>query len=203
MIDIYVVCMVESGITLVPKPSGAESTLYARGNQPNPSRRPAWREGVLIPETTLTSPSTVGLVARSAGRIGITSTRQPLMINKKRVQLLVDELRTTKLRRGSCAMHTICDNGGSERFCPLGIACEVARKHRCKVKIREPEEDSIEVLYDGRTLFMPESVREWYGFDEDNPLLDDDENRVTYYNDQLNVSFKQMARLIERRYLGK
>lgn len=135
-------------------------------------------------------------------------------------EMWVNALRSGEYTQG---LHQLTANN---RFCCLGVLCDIARK--CGVvELREgkdiqgierlfygtPEEFSIPYQHhvDGcaRYNVLPKSVMEWSGLNENNPELniqDDDEDwrnngpypvQVAELNDELGYGFNRLARLIE------
>lgn len=88
------------------------------------------------------------------------------MINKERVQFLVDDLMTTTELQGKSRL-AYKDTDGKMRYCCLGRACEVAIAHGLELSTDVDENDVIS--YDGDTGIMPYQVITWYGFSDGNP----------------------------------
>jgi len=127
-------------------------------------------------------------------------------INKERVQLLVNELRTTTDRQGRSTLCWINDKGIAF-YCCLGIACEVAIKNGLDLPVQVREEHETIRMYGKKShsLTLPDEVVDWYGFDADNPLvtLHSGEYSLTYCNDALQETFLEIADAIENTYIKK
>lgn len=144
------------------------------------------------------------------------------MVNRERVRMLVDALRSGEYRQGTGMLLR------SDRHCCLGVACDVADKNGLPLIRQEldngmvmfalpgtpPYAPTVEVwrAWEGRVL--PEAVREWYGLPNDNPDLffrhtEEEENpfpgRVQWeaseLNDQLGLGFDTIADAFEATYL--
>jgi hypothetical protein len=86
-----------------------------------------------------------------------------MSVNKERVQLLVDALRSGEFQQVGGVLRRA---GGGH--CCLGVATEVALRN----DFLPPEDEAIGELWDhenGETLH--EVVRDWYGFDDDDPTI--------------------------------
>lgn len=88
------------------------------------------------------------------------------MINKERVQFLVDDLMTTTELQGQNRL-AYKDIDGNMRYCCLGRACEVAITHGLELSTAVNE--NAVIFYDGDTGVMLPSVAQWYGFPDGNP----------------------------------
>lgn len=119
--------------------------------------------------------------------------------NKDRVQLLVDRLRSGQDEQATGAL-----NDGVGKCC-LGVACEVARENGLALyKDVLPAYEGT-VLYDGEESVLPESVREWFGFESDDPFVhgDADDSVPTFamVNDDFGLPFEDIAILFEDKYI--
>lgn len=126
------------------------------------------------------------------------------MVNKDRVQLLVEALRSGQYLQGMESLHKNTD--GQDKFCCLGVACDVAVKNGLDVSVDTADEPDF-ITYDDNGGYMPESVYHWYGFPTDDPVIDrnDQNGRVitaTKANDNLRWTFGAIANAIEKEYLN-
>ena len=136
-----------------------------------------------------------------------------MVVNKERVQKLVDALRSGEYEQGRGGLRR------DESYCCLGVACAIFQqeKPRSEWFLQEdeenfrfratPEEDFPD------DLFLPPLVAEWYGFTNRNPILISgfSENRphrqATLLNDGESSkgvaprSFSELADLFEERFI--
>lgn len=134
------------------------------------------------------------------------------MVNKERVQMLVNELRTTTKEQGTGHLK----RGGT--YCCLGVATELAIANGCEVRVHEVTGGGATpyTRFDGSHDFMPQSVINWYGFDSRNPIISDDNEEAcgvdgcvvshsritaTGANDELHWDFPKIADGFEKMYL--
>jgi hypothetical protein len=94
-----------------------------------------------------------------------------MAVNRERVALVVTALRSGEYVQGKNCLHAVetgTDGIKKHTWCCLGVACDVAAKAGLEMS---------RVLYDGRESFdgsdgyLPESAREWFGFDSSDPYL--------------------------------
>lgn len=130
--------------------------------------------------------------------------------NKERIKLVVDALRSGKFRQGTGRLASYDAKSKKVRYCCLGVACEVARANGL-VLGREPHRNYI----NGSTHYsygpsrqsgiLPHEVMVWLGLEVGDPILTyDDDGHVesaTALNDELLLSFRQIADALERTYL--
>lgn len=95
-----------------------------------------------------------------------------MTVNKERVQLLVEALRSGKYPQTHNTLHRV-RAGSSKRdasgYCCLGVACTIARDE-LHLDVVETSPDG-RVAYDRSYGFMPPAVSGYYGFLKDDPLL--------------------------------
>jgi hypothetical protein len=115
---------------------------------------------------------------------------------KGRIRLLVEALRSGQYKQGKQRLHRV--SGGQHTWCCLGVACDVAIRNGLQVEVRSVDEDAI--WYDGHSMYLPESVRLWYGFNRRNPIMSDQQS-LTYWNDCTGVGFEGIADMIEAEFL--
>lgn len=130
-------------------------------------------------------------------------------VNKERVQLLVDALRSGEFKQGYGSLREI--DGADDRYCCLGVACLVAQRNGLDVEERHKGNDGyyFGTAYEfdnggDEDLTLPCSVRKWYGFGISNPALltsSDEFESATMVNDDLQFDFNQIADAFERTFL--
>jgi len=121
-------------------------------------------------------------------------------VNKERVQLLVDALRSGQYRQ--CRLSLREQIAGSMTtpkygYCCLGVATQIAVNHG--------------VIQGGSYTWghtgLPAAVRDWYGFDDANPAfpgqstIDAHTLTAIYANDHARLDFQLIAGLFESTYL--
>lgn len=122
------------------------------------------------------------------------------MINKERVMLLVDALRSGKYKQGKASLGKRSQDG--EENCCLGVACEVAIENGLEL---DKEYTENIVFYDNEATILPNSVRKWYGFKDNNPELLTGLSYVygtpaTRVNDDYGYSFEKISKLFKKTY---
>lgn len=117
-----------------------------------------------------------------------------MKLNKQAIRTWVERLRdpNSKQRRD------ILGSTYGERCC-LGVACDIAVENGV-IPAPTPREGVL--YYDGESTYLPERVREWFGFDSDNPEMGNRYPNATYLNDNLEWTFPQIADVIEKHYLS-
>jgi hypothetical protein len=112
----------------------------------------------------------------------------------------VDALRSNQYEQG-----TDCLRSGKDKFCCLGVLCDLAVKAGV---IPEPEfvmynyEDPSRYRYDRSETLLPSKVASWAELDVDPEILIDDEfgrssETLTELNDGKHYPFNKIADLIE------
>jgi hypothetical protein len=120
--------------------------------------------------------------------------------NKENVRKWVDALRSGKYGQTQGFLRR------DDRFCCLGVACEVAMENGVAVSAF-PRDDSYGGngvwAYGGEGLVAlpPWSVVEWLGLDEENPKLTDEGRHAAELNDEDDWTFEQIADAIEKKFL--
>lgn len=132
-----------------------------------------------------------------------------MSIDKERVQLLVDALESGGYEQTNAKLCKII--GGERTFCCLGVACEVAIANGVNISVTDPGSTSHAIAYNGETAYLPEEVRDWYGFEYVDPqldiVIDPDEDptehlsSATKANDKYHKTFGQIAAAFRRTYL--
>jgi hypothetical protein len=136
-------------------------------------------------------------------------------VNKERIKLLVDALRSDEFRQGHASLRLDSFDGGKPHHCCLGVATEVALRNG--LEIVRPEEDIDEYGWDRNEIVrsypwkmehqvMCEPVADWYGLDM-SPLLEGEVNgrprleRAITWNDELGADFATIADMFEATYI--
>jgi hypothetical protein len=125
-------------------------------------------------------------------------------MNKRVKQKWVDALRSGKYVQGDGFLRQAESDGGPDRFCCLGVLCEIAVDEGVIAKPKPPEDDYEGYLY-ARTAdqFLPKTVVKWanlsssnpdvsYSYENDEPLYD----HLSSLNDE-GRTFEQIANYIE------
>lgn len=105
---------------------------------------------------------------------------------RERNALLVKALRSGEFVQGLKTLQTVVREAGkllptARRQCCLGVACYVAQYHGVPVYMREMSETTVFAIVnggnesDGSTNTAPDAVRDWFGWQENNPELWTDE----------------------------
>lgn len=100
-------------------------------------------------------------------------------------------------------------HGGLSRnreYCCLGVLCDLAVKAGvCKFKAGKAGESYLNEdkdEYDGGVNYLPDSVQNWAGIDDSNPIVGEDKSDandcLAYRNDVEGLNFNQIADLIEK-----
>lgn len=95
------------------------------------------------------------------------------MVNRERVQMLVDALRSGDWEQGIQQLVVIDTLSGRKQYCCLGVAMEVAIANGCPITF----EDRGDTRYytdpngQGAHVVLSPAAADWYGFNSDNPNL--------------------------------
>jgi len=131
------------------------------------------------------------------------------MPNRANIQKWVDALRSGKYIQGRNQLAYVTSETGENRYCCLGVACELAIENGVKLSRTKLFGDSAYGLYAygpfEETLRLPEAVVIWLGTQNaDQSLLDQDPKcggrQLSVVNDA-GFDFDYIANLIEREYL--
>lgn len=129
-----------------------------------------------------------------------------MSVNKARVLQLVNELRSGKYKQ-------VHNRLGEQEvgFCCLGVACITAQIEPDWILFTKEDEDGnaigegFEAEFLEQTEVLPEQVKDYYGFGENNPNLLDVDTRTwqpaSNWNDAENYTFEEIAELFENTFL--
>lgn len=116
---------------------------------------------------------------------------------------MVEALRSGEYQQGEGSLRRNLE--GDPKFCCLGVACDVAKKNGLEIKILGDEENDNDVFYDDEGEFLPNSVRDWYGFADWDPTVDTELHGkipATEANDNYKLEFLPIAKAFEDEYLN-
>lgn len=102
-----------------------------------------------------------------------------------------------------------------DRFCCLGVACDLAMKNGVEMKIRKdapavscgnPQctacgDEGQTWVYEYDMGYLPVAVQEWLGIDTQNPILSG--CTATWWNDHEKASFTSIGQLFRHEYLDE
>lgn len=110
----------------------------------------------------------------------------------------VEALRSGEYVQGQRRLHEIVDE--EHKYCCLGVLCEIAKKHKVNLPIRQYFSDKahnvVFVEYDGYSALLPPEVSEWSGVNGVSGILPD-ASTLSGHNDA-GSSFDEIADMIER-----
>ena len=112
---------------------------------------------------------------------------------KHRIGLLIAALKSGDFKQGRGALREV------DKFCCLGVACEVYRRENPQAKRTwHTNGSSIRSLFLQQTITLPLEVIEWYGFDESDPMITvgSEDGHASDLNDS-GCTFDQIARGFE------
>lgn len=114
----------------------------------------------------------------------------------------VKALRSGKYKQGRGAL---CED---EKYCCLGVLCEVAIKDGVKLKKEDSEYSKGYISYSGYGSTLPPKVLKYADMKKDAPvgiiedhLATDLEDELIYLNDTQKYSFKKIADFIEKNFI--
>lgn len=136
------------------------------------------------------------------------------MINETNMRLWVKALRSGDFEQGIGVLRK------GDKYCCLGVACEVAIQAGLPVEVKVSVACGVAgcgcaevTCYDGAQSALPASVMEWLGLDWENPSVPvpailrpssrvGAERTLSACNDSLRLPFHVIANLIEAAYLN-
>jgi hypothetical protein len=98
-------------------------------------------------------------------------------------------LRSGRFKQGTGFLRT-----NNEKYCCLGVLCQLAVEAGVDVKVTTPEFGPKRYTYDGRVGLLPTSVQKWAGLDTGGPRAGVES--LTNLND-FGVDFGRIAELID------
>ena len=109
-------------------------------------------------------------------------------------------LRSGDYQQGREALREETDDG--EKLCCLGVLCVLAEQDGVITPTRSPDEDNGPLwAYDGRPDYLPESVKDWAGLTDCNPLVRTGDSiertPLAWLNDDRSWSFARIADAID------
>lgn len=130
-------------------------------------------------------------------------------VNVERLKLWTQALKSGQYNQTTSRLGVIQD--GEASYCCLGIACEVAIANGLDIDrnvnlfgVEGVDEGDGSIVYDNEPSVLPKAVQDWFGFRETNPMihLPEDERNMSLAecNDALNMSFEQIAKVVEDNY---
>jgi hypothetical protein len=128
-----------------------------------------------------------------------------MTINKERVQLLVDALRSGEYKQAQGQLRSEFSGG----YCCLGVATMVALDNGLEVEeITDPKDPLKGQPWDQPYQVMCPVVADWYGFENGNPTLvgvapsgQFVSDQASHWNDDHGADFTQIADLFEDTYI--
>jgi len=128
-------------------------------------------------------------------------------VNKERVQLLVDALRSGEFAQAQGALRRadIFQRESGFRYCCLGVATEIALRGGLEVHSDHYDAEYGLRPWDQDHQIMCRPVFEWYGFDDGSPALTSvstgETHQAATWNDEYEASFDDIADMFESTYI--
>ena len=116
------------------------------------------------------------------------------MLNQNAKKWL-EALRSGKYEQGK---YVLCSTEDGDRFCCLGVACDVYKQTHPEFKVYTNDEGNRKFGESDEVL--PSVVKEWLGLDTDTGAYketDGDTRALTTDNDERDLDFEAIARIIE------
>lgn len=115
-------------------------------------------------------------------------------MNKQVLNLWVNALRSGEYEQGQGALFY------ENTYCCLGVLCDLAIKNGVDVLVEKNEDYTHN--FDGQNHYPPKNVLDWAGLDKKDPDVIHDGNvrSVALLNDEYDLSFSDIANLIEKEY---
>ena len=134
-----------------------------------------------------------------------------MTINKERVRLWVDALRSGEFKQGKFFLERIMSDGSHE-FCCLGVACRVAMAHGLELGIAEIPSKAFSytvLAFKGEQgisdACLPSIVAWWFGLSSNEPVVFHDDgttDALITLNDDKEWDFNQIADILEANFLA-
>ena len=109
----------------------------------------------------------------------------------------VKSLWLSALRSGEFQQTSGVLQSSDNRYCCLGVLCELHRRSHPENKWENPPEHLVGFQYLGNRSVLPIPVAEWAGLEDSNPIPKDAEQSLAEYNDD-GLDFNAIADKIER-----
>jgi hypothetical protein len=127
-------------------------------------------------------------------------------VNKERVQLLVDALRSGEYEQAQGKLRT---EFGGVGYCCLGVATKIALDNGLEVEnISDPNDRLQGQPWDQTYQVMCPVVADWYGFESGNPTLvgwapsgQFVSDQAAHWNDDHGANFARIADMFENTYI--
>lgn len=115
-------------------------------------------------------------------------------MNREHVQLWIDALRSGKYKKLRNALHR------DDRFCALGVACEVYREQTGRGEWAPADMHALRLFIDGETgtrsfCAPPAAVSRWYGL---NTEWNEKVRAIIILNDSKRARFATIAKYLEK-----
>lgn len=141
-----------------------------------------------------------------------------MTVNKERLKLGIEALRSGKYVQGKRALAPIADGSPDsdepeqQQYCCLGVLCEVAlangltgiERVQGVFQVGYLPTDS-DVDKDADFALLPDAVRDWYGLATSGPLVIDEDGdmvEVAHLNDDGGYTFDRISDAFERTFIG-
>lgn len=130
-----------------------------------------------------------------------------LTCNKENMQKVVAGLRSGGFMQGCSVLSGF--KKGVCYHCALGVICEIAIDNGVIIDKRSyqlyaPSRFDSVFLYDNTSAHLPAAITEWLGTDVSRDIaiidIDGKQTRVSYLNDELKLTFSEIADKIEESY---
>lgn len=110
----------------------------------------------------------------------------------------IKALRSKEYQQGKYTLRS-SDN----EFCCLGVLCDLYARENSDISWDDNSGYPDHYTFDGRSMYLPITVRQWAGLDESNPLVKTSKGRelslgVLNDNDDFGLTFKGISDAIER-----
>lgn len=120
-------------------------------------------------------------------------------------KMWLEALRSSNYEQGKGTLRQIGRDGNPDRFCCLGVLCDIAVKEGLGVDVRVDEDAGL-ARYGESQSVLPYDVRKWAGLETSNPgvtlidkfhaYFDATEEAIALVNDA-GASFEEIADMIE------
>lgn len=137
------------------------------------------------------------------------------MVNKERLKLGLDALRSGEYQQCTGTLLHV-DDEGNKSYCCLGVLTDVAIRNGLEGvrEVVDPGREGFKISDDQKRsgvegdhayALLPHAVKDWYGFESIGPSVTVDNDvefdELTYLNDNMGWNFSQIADAIEATYI--